>query len=416
MRAILTLAAAVIGGALGLLANWLLEGSAFLAGVLEYGAVPIGQVFLRLLSMLVVPLVFSALVMGIAELDLGQLLKMGLRMIGYTIVVSAIAVLIGLTLINTIRPGVGHDDIREAAASAEAPPLPDKTWVQLLVEMIPDNPVKAAAEGQMLAVIVFALLFGVALALTKTDAAETLKKMIAGLYDVMMKMIGGVLWVMPLGVLALVFSMTARLGVDVLIQLAGFVGVVMLGLGIHLVVVYSISVRVFGGMSPIKFFTGIWDALITAFSTASSNATLPTALRVADENLKLDKQVSRFVLTAGSAMNQNGTALFEGVTVLFLAQLYGVPLDFGDQIIVILICILGGIGTAGVPAGSIPVIALILAMYQIPAEGLGLILGINHPLDMSRTVLNVTGDLAAAVYVNKHAKKPEVTPEEPPYR
>jgi DAACS family dicarboxylate/amino acid:cation (Na+ or H+) symporter len=157
-------------------------------------------------------------------------------------------------------------------------------------------------------------------------------------------------------------------------------------------------------MSPLRFFVGIQEAMITAFSTASSSATLPTALRVANEKLKLNKQASRFVLTAGSAMNQNGTALFEGVTVLFLAQLYGVPLDVFDQAVVVLICILGGIGTAGVPAGSIPVIAMILAMYDIPAEGLGLILGINHPLDMSRTVLNVTGDLAAVAIV---ARMPE---------
>jgi DAACS family dicarboxylate/amino acid:cation (Na+ or H+) symporter len=154
-------------------------------------------------------------------------------------------------------------------------------------------------------------------------------------------------------------------------------------------------------MSPLFFFRGIEAAMITAFSTASSNATLPTALKVAEENLKLPPSVSRFVLTIGSTMNQNGTALFEGVTVLFLAQFYGVPLSIGEQITVVLICILGGIGTAGVPAGSIPVVALILGLVGVPVEGIGLILGVDRFLDMCRTTLNVTGDLAAAVVVSR---------------
>jgi DAACS family dicarboxylate/amino acid:cation (Na+ or H+) symporter len=208
--------------------------------------------------------------------------------------------------------------------------------------------------------------------------------------------------------------MTARLGFGVLVQLAGYVGVVMFGLLLHMIVVYSLSVRFFGGMSPLRFFSEAKDAMITAFTTSSSSATLPTALRVAEQNLKLPREVSRFVLTAGSAMNQNGTALFEGVTVLFLAQVYGVELGLTEQLTVVAICILGGIGTAGVPAGSIPVIALILEMYNIPREGLGLILGVDRLLDMSRTTLNVTGDLAAAVYVARATKPEELGREAPP--
>jgi DAACS family dicarboxylate/amino acid:cation (Na+ or H+) symporter len=179
------------------------------------------------------------------------------------------------------------------------------------------------------------------------------------------------------------------------------VGVVVLGLGLHLFVVYGLSVRFLSGLSPLKFFSDIRLALATAFSTASSNATLPTALRVADENLKLPSHVSRFVLTAGATMNQNGTALFEGVTVLFLAQAYGVELDLGRQFVVMIICVLAGIGTAGVPAGSLPVIAMILTMLGIPAEGIGIVLGVDRFLDMCRTTVNVAGDLAAAVFVAK---------------
>jgi DAACS family dicarboxylate/amino acid:cation (Na+ or H+) symporter len=197
------------------------------------------------------------------------------------------------------------------------------------------------------------------------------------------------------------FTTTARLGYDVLGQLAAYVGVVLLALAIQQFVVYSIAVSWIGGMSPRTFFTGVREAMLTAFSTASSNATLPTALRVAEDELHLPAHVSRFVLTIGSTANQNGTALFEGVTVLFLAQLYGVELAVSQQVTVVLICILGGIGTAGVPAGSIPVIAMILGMVGVPGEGIGLILGVDRFLDMCRTTINVTGDLAAAVVVSR---------------
>jgi Na+/H+-dicarboxylate symporter len=187
----------------------------------------------------------------------------------------------------------------------------------------------------------------------------------------------------------------------VLGQLARYVGVVVLALCLHQFVVYSVVVRTLGGMSPRFFFGAVQEAMITAFSTSSSNATLPTALKVAEENLKLPTHISRFVLTIGATANQNGTALFEGVTALFLAQFYGIDLSLGQQFVVMVICILGGIGTAGVPAGSLPVIAMILGTIGVPVEGIGLILGVDRFLDMCRTTLNVTGDLAAAVVVSR---------------
>ena len=193
--------------------------------------------------------------------------------------------------------------------------------------------------------------------------------------------------------------MTAQLGFSVLVSLAAYVGVVVLGLAVHQFVVYAFTVRVFGGMRPLDFYRGVQEAMLTAFSTASSSATLPTALRVAEEKLKLPADVSRFVLTIGSTANQNGTALFEGVTVLFLAQVYGVDLSIAQQLQVLFVCVLGGIGTAGVPAGSLPVIVMILGMIGVPVEAIGLILGVDRFLDMCRTTLNVTGDLAAAVVV-----------------
>jgi DAACS family dicarboxylate/amino acid:cation (Na+ or H+) symporter len=393
----------LVGGvALGVVANLAFGGRDELGWVVTNLAEPIGKIFIRLLLMLVAPLLFSALVMGIAELDLKQLGRLGLRMFGYTVVVSAIAVAIGLGMVNLFRPGDGlFERVAELPAGTAAQiKLPEMSAAESIVQMVPDNVLGAAASNAgLLGLIVFSIFFGVAMAATRTDGSTRLRETIQGLYDVMMTIIGGVMRLAPLGVGALLFAMTARLGLGLLGDLARYVGVVLGALALHMFVVYPLSVRVLAGMSPIRFFRSIRVAILTAFSTASSNATLPTALQVADEELHLPRHVSRFVLTAGSAMNQNGTALFEGVTVLFLAQAYGVDLAFGQQLTVMLICILGGIGTAGVPAGSLPVIAMILVRFGIPAEGLGIILGVDRFLDMCRTVLNVVGDLAAAVFV-----------------
>jgi DAACS family dicarboxylate/amino acid:cation (Na+ or H+) symporter len=273
--------------------------------------------------------------------------------------------------------------------------------VDFLVNLVPNNIVKAMGDGDMLALMVFALFLGIGLAIVRTEPARRFEEALQGLYDVVMHLLGLVIQIAPLGVAALLFTLSARLGVEVLRQLGAYVAVVVGALAIHQFVVYSISVSWLGGMSPWRFFRGIRTAMLTAFSTASSNATLPTALAVAERELGLPPHVSRFVLTVGSTANQNGTALFEGVTVLFLAQFYGVHLGFTQQLSVVFICILGGIGTAGVPAGSIPVVMMILGMVGVPAEGIGMILGVDRFLDMCRTTLNVTGDLAAAVVVSR---------------
>ncbi|QSQ18722.1 dicarboxylate/amino acid:cation symporter [Pyxidicoccus parkwayensis] len=393
-----------VGGNGPISAEAIAEHTYWLSWSVDNVAAPLGQIFIRLLLMLVVPMLFSALVVGVAELDLKQVGRLGARTLGYTVVFSAISVLIGLLMVNVMKPGEGlSDEARALARGAQqvkaAPPPEATSFGSVLVSMVPTNPLKAASDGDFIGLIVFSLIFGMGLALTPGEPARRLKDVIQGLYDVMMKLIDGVLRLAPFGVAALLFAMTARLGLGILTQLAAYVATVLLALGIHMFVVYSLSVRFLGGRNPIQFFRDIRLVMATAFSTASSSATLPTALKVAEENLKLPRNVSRFVLTAGSAMNQNGTALFEGVTVLFLAQVYGVPLSLSDQGLIMFICILAGIGTAGVPAGSIPVIAMILGMFKIPVEGLGLILGVDRFLDMCRTTLNVAGDLAAAVYV-----------------
>ena len=402
------------GASLGAIAHAAWGDTPALARVLDSVVEPVGQIFLRLLFMLVLPLLVSALALGVVGLgNPRELGRVGLRTLVYTVVVSGIAVLLGVTLVEALRPGDGitpaaRARLLESAAQRDTgfdPEQAPEMGIDLLVQIVPRNPIDAAAKGDMLAVMFFALMLGVGMALTRTPAVARLTEVLQGLYDVSMRLIGFVIQLAPIGVAALVFGLTAQLGSEILVQLARYVGVVLLGLALHLFGTYSLAVRLLGGMSPARFFRGAQEAMITAFSTASSNATLPTALRVAEEELHLPRDTSRFVLTIGSTANQNGTALFEGVTVLFLAQVYGVDLSLLQQALVAGVCVLGGVGTAGVPAGSLPVIAVILGMIGVPVEGIGLILGVDRFLDMCRTTLNVTGDLAAAVVISARERR-----------
>ena len=371
---------------------------------------PVGTIFLRLIFMLVIPLLFSALIIGVAEMgDVRSLGRVGWKTLAYTIIASGIAVVLGLVLVNWLRPGGGVDPataqsmLAQGAERAQAivsGASGQPKGLDMLLGIVPDNVVKAAAENTILAVMFFALMLGIGLVLTRTPATETLLRGIQGLFEVSMTLIGLVIRLAPYAVFCFMFNLAALFGWDLLRSLGAYVGVVVLALAIHLLVVYSLMLKLLGGWSPAKFFRGVQGAMVMAFSTASSNATLPVSLRVAEEKLHLPPKISRFVLTVGATANQNGTALFEGVTVLFLAQFFGVDLSLSQQVTVMFVCILGGIGTAGVPAGSLPVVALICGMVGVPPEGIGLILGVDRFLDMCRTTLNVTGDLMLAAVVS----------------
>jgi Na+/H+-dicarboxylate symporter len=378
--------------------------------VVTYVTGPMGQIFLRLLFMLVLPLLFSALVIGIAEMgEIGALRRVGLATLVYTVVVSGIAVVLSLLLVNALHPGAGVD--REAAqallaqggqaasgivaASKEA-----KSGVDAVLGLVPTNVVTAMGDNDILAVMFFALFFGIGILLVQSPRTQTLKDAIEGVFEVAMKLIGIVIQLAPFAIFCFMFNLAAQFGWDLLIKLAAYVGVVLLALGLQTFGVFSLLLAFVARKSPVAFFRQTREASLMAFSTASSNATLPTSLRIAEEELKLPARVSRFVLTIGATANQNGTAMFEGVTVLFLAQFFGVDLDLGQQFFVMLVCILAGVGTAGVPAGSLPVIALILSGVGVPPEGIGLILGVDRFLDMCRTTLNVVGDLVAATVIS----------------
>ncbi len=381
---------------------------------------PIGQIFLRLLFMMVIPLLFSALVVGVAEMgDLKSLGRAGIKTLLLTIVVSSIAVLIGLVMVNVFQPGAGVDPVlaaqlletgREGAASIVDKAPESIQLGQFFLELVPSNFFTAASENQILPVMIFALFFGIGLVMAKSPATDQLQKGIEGLFEVSMKLINLFIKLAPIAIACLMFNLAALFGWDLLVRLAAFVGVAVGAMAIHMFVVYPLVVWLGAGMSPIKFFRGVREPMVVAFSTASSNAALPVALKAAETQLGLPRKIARFVLTVGATANQNGTALFEGVTVLFLAQFFQIDLTITQQIVVMLVCILGGIGTAGVPAGSLPVVAMILVMVGVPAEGIGLILGVDRFLDMCRTTLNVTGDLVLASVVSR-GESDDVVPE-----
>jgi Na+/H+-dicarboxylate symporter len=401
----------VVGLTLGLVVHMTQPDAPWVEAVTTYVTGPIGQIFLRLLFMLVIPLLFSALVVGIAEMgDVRSLKRVGIKTLIFTIGISAVAVVLALTVVNLFQPGAGVDpvlaqsllaDAREGAGAIISRTAETPSGVEAFLNIIPNNVFAAASANDILAIMFFALIFGIGLLVVDTPQSNSLQAAIEGIFHVTMKLIGFVIRLAPFAIACFMFNLAAVFGWDLLVRLGAYVGVVLLALGLHMFVVYPLALSLLGRFSPLRFFRDVQEAMVMAFSTASSNATLPTAIRVAENNLKLPPRVSRFVLTIGATANQNGTAIFEGVTVLFLAQFFGVELSIGQQVIVLMMCILGGIGTAGVPAGSLPVVALILGMVGVPPEGIGLVLGVDRFLDMCRTTLNVTGDLTAATVISR---------------
>jgi Na+/H+-dicarboxylate symporter len=409
----------VAGAVLGMLAHWQAGDAPWLTGLVTWVTDPIGQLFLRLLFMLVVPLVFAALMLGVIEIgDPKSLGRIGLKTLAYIMAVTGIAVTIGLVMVNLLEPGrglppeVGQSLIAGAAEKTAdiAAKREGVSALSLLLNIVPRNPVASAANGDLIGLMFFALMFGVAASVIATPGVRSFVASVQGVYDISLKLIGWVIQLAPYAVFALLFSLTAKLGYDVLIQLARFVLTVTLALAIHFFIVFPLLIRFVGGMSPLQFFKRAEPAILTAFSTSSSSATLPTTLQVAEERLGIPRRVGRFVCTLGATANMNGTALFEGVTVLFLAQFFNVELSLAQQVMVLLVCILGGIGAAGVPGGSLPVIASILVMFGIPPEGIGLILGVDRFLDMCRTTVNVTGDLVGSVVIARGEPADEAAP------
>ena len=379
-----------------------------------------GMLFLRIIMTVVVPLIVSALILGVFELAKGKGLgKVASRSIFFTIMLSTLAVVIALLLVNVIKPGQGVDFDQEALArnagvlkiERNAKAASEKNWQDYIVDLVPQNPIDSAAKafsGEIVAVMIFSLFFGYALSLViKNTDEHPILQVLNAVFAASLKVIEWALKLAPYGIFGLVFNTTYSMGGGFLGNLAAYTGVVIAGLLIQQFVVYTFALRTFGKVNPLKFMKKCREVYIYAFSTSSSNATLPVALEAADKKLNIPDKISRFVLTIGASANQNGTALFEGVTVLFIAQVYGIDLSVGQQLIVVLMSVLAGIGTAGVPGGSLPLIVVLMMQVGVPPEGIGLVLGVDRLLDMCRTTLNVSGDLVIAQCVA--AGVPEIT-------
>ena len=369
---------------------------------------PVGQIFLRMLLMTIVPLVFASLTLGVAGLgDIRRIGRVGARTIAYFLVSTAISATIGLLLVNLVRPGEGLDaSVREQLMTtyrSQAQGLQagggGKFGVDLFVNIVPRNPIQAAASLDMLGIIFFSLVFGAALTMLPSDKAKPVLRVLDALGEAVVKIIDLAMRLAPYGVFGLIFVVTSRFGFALLQKLGLYVAVVLAGLLLHGAISISALVRLLGGLSPRVFYSRIRASIVTAFSTSSSNATLPTNIAVAEQELKIPSHIAGFVLPLGSTMCMNGTALFEGVTVLFLAQVYGVPLTVSTQIVVIVLSVITAVGAAGVPGGSLPLLMGVIGIVGVDPAAIAIIIGVDRILDMSRTTLNVIGDLSATVYV-----------------
>lgn len=404
-------AGAGVGGALN---AWLGNASPALQWITDQVTEPLGQLFLRLLLMLVVPLVFCSLTLGVTAFgDIRRLGRVGVKCLLYTLIISGISVGTGLLLANTIRPGERIDpaisqSLQQRYASeakitldtANVPAAHEAPLMRVVKTIVPTNIMTSVAKTppDMLGLMFFSLFFGITMTLIG-DKAQPVIRVLEGVYEAVSKGIDLAMMLAPYAVFALVFTMTARFGFSLLLGLGWFTATVLGGLAFHMFVVYSISVATLSRIPPLDFFRRIKTIIVTAFSTSSSNATLPTALRETERNLGVPRNINSFVLTIGATANQNGTALFEGLTVLFFAQFAGVHLSVGQQVMVLYMAILGGVGTAGVPSASMPFIVMMLATIGVNPALIALIIGIDRVLDMCRTVVNVVGDITAATYI-----------------
>jgi len=394
----------VIGAMFGIAANrW-----GFAEVVVTY-IKPVGTAFVKLITMVVIPLVFASLLVGTASLnDVRKLGRIGARTAAYYLTTTVIAISLGLVLANMIKPGAGlpeetkakllesgTEDMEAQLANALKKPSIKDT----LLDIIPSNPIRAFAEGKMLQVIFFALLTGICLTLIPDARSGPVVAFFEGLNDTMIQMIHVIMKTAPYAVFALIAAVTADFGAEILVVLMRYALVVLLGLVLHLTVVYSVAIKIFTRTKIKAFFKGIRPAQIIAFSSSSSSATLPITMECAEENLGVPREISSFALPLGATINMDGTALYQGVAAVFIAQVYGMDLNIGQQLTIVLTATLASIGTAATPGASMATLVIVLKSIGVPVEGIGLILGIDRILDMCRTTVNVTGDSSCAMVV-----------------
>ena len=394
----------LVGVIFGVLANqW-----GFSAFVFSY-IKPIGSAFIKLISMVVVPLVFASLLVGTASLnDIRKLGRIGAKTVAYYLCTTIIAISIGLLLANTLKPGVGLSEEartnliqsggeKEGAQIETA--LKKPTVTDILLNIIPTNPVKAFVEGKMLQIIFLALMTGICLGLIPSERSRPVINFFEGINELIIQMVHIIMKLAPYGVFALISAVVADFGLGILLVLLKYSSVVIVGLILHVTIVYSSAIKIFSKHKIRTFFRGIRPAQLIAFSSASSSATLPVTMECDEKNLGVPGQIASFALPLGATINMDGTALYQGVSAVFIAQFYYMDLTTAQQLTIVLTAVLASIGTAGTPMAGVITLAIVLKSIGVPLEGIALIMGVERILDMCRTVVNVTGDASCAVVV-----------------
>jgi len=404
----------LIGLAAGVLFGMLAGQLGFSDFVFSY-IKPIGVAFIKLISMVVIPLVFASLLVGTSSLtDIRKLGRIGAKTVAYYLCTTVIAICIGLLLANTLRPGAGLSEQTRTKLIQSSPEesvtpvdtaLKKPTITDILLNIIPTNPIRAFVEGKMLQIIFFALMTGICLGLIPSERSRPVIDFFEGVNDVIIKMVHIIMKLAPYGVFALISAVVADFGMDVLLVLIKYSLVVVVGLILHVVIVYSLAIRIFSKQKVRTFFRGIRPAQLIAFSSASSSATLPVTMECTEKKLGVPGQIASFALPLGATINMDGTALYQGVSTVFIAQVYGMNLTGMEQLTVVLTAVLASIGTAGTPAAGVITLAIVLKSIGVPLEGIALIMGVERILDMCRSVVNVTGDASCAVVVASSESK-----------
>ena len=394
----------LVGVIFGVLANqW-----GFSAFVFSY-IKPIGSAFIKLISMVVVPLVFASLLVGTASLnDIRKLGRIGAKTVAYYLCTTIIAISIGLLLANTFKPGEGlsqekrtqlTESVSEKEGAQIETALKKPTVTDILLNIIPTNPVKAFVEGKMLQIIFLALMAGICLSLIPTERSRPVINFFEGINELIIQMVHIIMKLAPYGVFALISAVVADFGLGILFVLLKYSLVVIVGLILQVTIVYSSAIKIFSKHKIRTFFRGIRPAQLIAFSSASSSATLPVTMECTEKNLGVPGQIASFALPLGATINMDGTALYQGVSAVFIAQFYGMGLTVPQQLTIVLTAVLASIGTAGAPMAGVITLAIVLKSIGVPLEGIALIMGVERILDMCRTVVNVTGDASCAVVV-----------------
>jgi Na+/H+-dicarboxylate symporter len=371
---------------------------------------PLGDAFINLLVMIVVPLVMASLIVGTASLgDLRKLGRIGLKTVAFYLVATAVAVVVGLVAAEALNPGMGLDEGVKArmlsdfagVTAQQLERLSEKPSIaDLLVRIIPRNPFQAMVETNFLQIIFFAILFGISLTILTEDRRKPVLDFLNGVNDAMIVLVKLVMRVAPIGVFALIAAVAAQFGYGVLVTLLKYVAIAIGAMAVFTVTFYPVVLRI-SGMSPWFFLKKYYEVFVFAFSTSSSNATLPVNLQVSEEELGVSNQVAAFVLPLGATVNMNGTAIYQGVSAVFIAQVFGITLGLPDLLTIVLTATLASIGAAGVPGIGMVTLTIVLTQLGIPLEGIALVVGVERILDMSRTAVNVTGDTVCAVWVAK---------------